>query len=135
MHSKKPKRETVKMLSLHELGLKFLEEFQWQTREMWRQEYESIIDDAEVVLSIIGDKLGRKLFILFEACSKQYLCSPCLIKRGRRYVRMMVKTNRTKKESCAMLLFLERYLVSFGFWFARTFCKRSACGIWRLWFV
>eukprot|EP00562_Extubocellulus_spinifer_P012734 CAMPEP_0178547080 /NCGR_PEP_ID=MMETSP0697-20121206/4490_1 /TAXON_ID=265572 /ORGANISM="Extubocellulus spinifer, Strain CCMP396" /LENGTH=1996 /DNA_ID=CAMNT_0020179701 /DNA_START=128 /DNA_END=6118 /DNA_ORIENTATION=- len=71
-----------------DLHIKLADEAEWAVRKMWRNEYRSLIKDAERLLGIASKKFGKGLEGLFVASEQNNSDIPSwLINRARRWVR------------------------------------------------
>ena len=80
----------VEYLSLGETHTKLLDEVEWQMRQMWREEYLSIVKDGEKILDMVKEKFGRKVHKIFSLCPE---AEHWMIQRAARWIRYKEKHN------------------------------------------
>ena len=103
--------------STRDLHVKLADEAEWAVREMWRNEYQSLIKDAERLLIIASKKFGHGLEGLFVASRQNSDVPRWLSNRARRWVRHQRRKSKTNgalmpKNSDIRALVLEAKMAS-----------------------
>lgn len=99
-----------------DLHIKLADEAEWAVREMWRNEYRSLIEDAQRLLDIASKKFGKRLEGLFVASRQNSDIPSWLINRARRWVRYHRKSKTSEslpgKETSIRVLVLEAQMAA-----------------------